>query len=116
MLPYFAAIIIGYLLGCSSMAFYIAKLKRVDIHRSGTGNLGASNAMVTMGWAAGVLTALHDIGKSVLAVQSRPIPASSPGDMPASAMASGIIRSMQSSQSLGSWIAHPSGRPVSRTP
>ena len=68
MLPYFAAIIIGYLLGCSSMAFYIAKLKRVDIHRSGTGNLGASNAMVTMGWAAGVLTALHDIGKSVLAV------------------------------------------------
>ena len=68
MLPYVLAVLIGYLLGCSSMAFYMAKLKKVDIRNSGSGNLGASNAMVTMGWAAGVLTALHDIGKSVLAI------------------------------------------------
>lgn len=68
MLPYVAAILIGYLLGCSSMALYIAKLKGVDIRGNGSGNLGASNAMMLMGWGAGVLTALHDIGKAVLAV------------------------------------------------
>ena len=68
MIPYISALLIGYILGCSSMAFYIAKINKVDIRGGGSGNLGASNAMVLMGWGAGVLTALHDIGKSFLAV------------------------------------------------
>lgn len=68
MLPYIVAVLIGYLLGCSSMALYIGKYKKVDIRNNGTGNLGASNAMMLMGWGAGVLTALHDIGKAALAV------------------------------------------------
>ena len=68
MVPYLAAILIGYLLGCSSMALYIARFNKVDIQKKGTGNLGASNAMLLMGWGAGVLTALHDIGKAALAV------------------------------------------------
>ena len=68
MLPYIVAFLIGYLLGCSSMALYIGKLKNVDVRKNGTGNLGASKAMMLMGWGAGVLTAFHDIGKAVLAV------------------------------------------------
>ena len=68
MVPYLVAALIGYLLGCSSMALYIGKLKNVDVRKNGTGNLGASNAMMLMGWGAGVLTALHDIGKSALAI------------------------------------------------
>ena len=68
MLPYIVSVLIGYLLGCSSMALYIGKLKNVDVRTNGTGNLGASNAMMLRGWGAGVLTALHDIGKAVLAV------------------------------------------------
>jgi glycerol-3-phosphate acyltransferase PlsY len=68
MLPYIVSVLIGYLLGCSSMALYIGKLKNVDVRKNGTGNLGASNAMMLMGWGAGVLTAFHDIGKAVLAV------------------------------------------------
>ena len=68
MLPYLAAAALGYLLGCSNMAFYLARLRGVDIRANGSGNLGASNAMVLMGWGAGVLTAVHDIGKGVLAV------------------------------------------------
>lgn len=59
---------LGYLLGCSSMAFYLSKLKKVDIKNNGTGNLGASNTVVLMGWGSGVAVALHDIGKSALAV------------------------------------------------
>ncbi len=65
---YFLAAIGAYFLGSSSMAFYLSKLKGVDIHSNGSGNLGASNATVLFGWSAGVLVALHDIGKAVLAV------------------------------------------------
>ena len=61
-------ILLGYLLGCSNMALYLAKLRGVDLRAGGSGNLGASNATVLLGWSAGVLTAVHDIGKSVLAV------------------------------------------------
>lgn len=67
-MEYIVVIVLGYLLGCSSMAFYLSKLKKVDIRSGGTGNLGASNTTVLMGWKAGVLVALHDIGKSALAV------------------------------------------------
>ena len=61
-------ILMGYLLGCSNMAWYLAKLKKADLRSGGSGNLGASNAVVLLGWKAGVLTAVHDIGKAVLAV------------------------------------------------
>ena len=68
MLPYLAAAALGYLFGCSNMAFYLARLRGVDIRGSGSGNLGASNVMVLMGWGAGVLTAVHDIAKGALAI------------------------------------------------
>ena len=67
-LPYLCAVLLGYLLGCSNMALYLGKLRKVDFRSGGSGNLGASNAMVLMGWGAGVLVAVHDVGKSVLAV------------------------------------------------
>ena len=65
---YLIAVILGYLLGCSHMAYYIGKLKKLDIRSAGSGNLGASNTTVLLGWKAGVLMAVHDIGKAVLAV------------------------------------------------
>lgn len=65
---YLLAVLLGYTLGCSSMAFYIGKWKHRDIRSAGSGNLGASNATVLFGWGAGVAVALHDIGKGVLAV------------------------------------------------
>ena len=65
---YIIAVLTGYLMGCSNMAYYLAKLRKADLRAGGSGNLGASNAVVLLGWKAGVLTALHDIGKAVLAV------------------------------------------------
>jgi len=59
---------LGYLLGCSNMAFYLSKIKKVDLRAGGSGNLGASNAMILMGWPAGIATGLHDVGKATLAV------------------------------------------------
>ena len=65
---YLIAAAMSYLLGSSSMTWYLGKLKNVDVRGKGTGNLGASNATVLMGWGAGVLVAVHDIGKAILAV------------------------------------------------
>ena len=67
-MQYILILALGYLLGCSNMATYIAKVKKVDLSAGGSGNPGASNAVILMGWGAGVLTAVHDIGKSALAV------------------------------------------------
>lgn len=46
---YIFAILLGYLLGCSSMSYYLAKWNGVDIRSKGSKNLGASNAMMLMG-------------------------------------------------------------------
>ena len=60
--------VIGYLLGCSNLAHLIAKMKGVDLASGGSGNRGASNATILMGWRAGVLVAIHDAGKALVAV------------------------------------------------
>ena len=65
---YIPAVFAAYLLGCSSMALYIAKRKQVDLRSGGSGNLGTSNVVAVIGWAEGLLVALHDVGKGALAV------------------------------------------------
>ena len=65
---YIAVLLGGYLLGCSSMALYLSAFRGVDMRNNGSGNLGASNALVLMGWGAGIAVALHDIGKAAAAV------------------------------------------------
>ena len=64
---YVMAILGAYLLGCSNMAVYLAKRKRVNLS-GGSGNPGTSNATLLMGWLAGAIVGIHDIGKGVLAV------------------------------------------------
>lgn len=65
---YILVILAAYLLGTSNMAFYLAKLKKADLRGGGSGNLGASNVTVLLGWKAGVLTTIHDVGKAMIAV------------------------------------------------
>ena len=65
---YFIVFLLGYVLGCSNLAYYISRAAKKDIRQSGTGNLGASNATVLFGWKAGVAVAVHDAGKALLAV------------------------------------------------
>ena len=66
-MAYVIAGLIGYLLGCSNMARYVAYFKNVDIMHNGSCNPGTANTVVVIGWWAGILVGAHDIGKSVLA-------------------------------------------------
>ena len=65
-MDYIIPILLGYLLGSSNLAYYISLYQKKDIRANGTGNLGASNATVLLGWKAGVSVALHDIGKAFM--------------------------------------------------
>ena len=67
-MEYIIVVLMSYLLGTSSMSYYLAKINKVDIRNKGSKNLGASNAMILMGWKAGILVAVHDAGKALLAV------------------------------------------------
>ncbi len=69
MLPYIVTILGAYLIGCSNMSLYLSRWKGVNLRAGGSKNLGASNAFALMGWKAGLLVAVHDIGKAVLAVE-----------------------------------------------
>ncbi len=67
-MSYLIAAAVGYLLGCSHMALYLSRARGVDMRANGSGNLGASNAVILLGWKAGALVCLHDVGKAVLSV------------------------------------------------
>ena len=61
-------IVASYLIGCFNTAYFLGKKKKVNVLESGSGNPGASNAMTTMGWGAGVLVGAVDIFKCALSV------------------------------------------------
>lgn len=65
---YIIVLLIGYLIGSSSMSYYLGRLKNINVSKNGSGNLGASNMVVIMGWKAGIIVALHDILKAYIAI------------------------------------------------
>ena len=64
---YALIVLLAYLLGTSNLAYFIARRRGINILQTGTGNPGASNAMMLLGWKTGILVGLHDIGKALLA-------------------------------------------------
>ena len=57
----------GYLLGSVNPAYLIGRLKGFDIREKGTGNAGASNAKLVMGWPYFFICAGYDILKAIIA-------------------------------------------------
>lgn len=62
-------IIVGYLIGNINPAYIAAKVKGFDIRKEGSGNAGASNAVITMGKGIGAASAIFDIVKAYFAVR-----------------------------------------------
>lgn len=67
-MEYIIVILLSYIIGSSSMSFYLGKLNGVSINKEGSKNLGASNTMALLGWKAGIIVGFHDILKAVLVV------------------------------------------------
>lgn len=65
----FVTILLSYLIGCFSSAYFLGKIsKNIDIRNYGSGNAGATNALRVLGKKIGALTFALDILKGVIAV------------------------------------------------
>ncbi len=61
--------LIAYLVGSFNPSYLFAKRKGFDIKRRGSGNAGASNAIITMGKKVGIVCAVLDILKAYAVVE-----------------------------------------------
>lgn len=61
-------LVLGYLCGSISSGFIISKICHVDVRQHGSGNLGATNVMRTLGVAAGAGTLLGDLAKCIVPI------------------------------------------------
>ncbi len=65
----FLLIAVSYLIGSVPFSrIFPSVLKKRDVQREGTGNVGASNALIVAGKRAGLLALLGDTGKGIAAV------------------------------------------------
>ena len=65
---YLICALMGYLVGTINPAYIISKIRGFDIRKKGSGNAGASNAVIVLGRVIGVLCALFDILKATLII------------------------------------------------
>ena len=65
---YLATALGAYLLGSIPSGFVVAKVKGIDIRKTGSGNIGATNAMRVLGKPAGIFVLLLDALKGYAAV------------------------------------------------
>ncbi len=63
-----AIIIASYLIGSFPTAYFLGKLKNINIFEQGSGNMGGTNVARTMGKGWAILTISADIAKGVFAV------------------------------------------------
>jgi glycerol-3-phosphate acyltransferase PlsY len=65
----FISVAIGYLLGSIPSGFLVAKCRGIDIRQHGSGNIGATNVVRTLGRSWGSLVFFFDVLKGIIAVQ-----------------------------------------------
>lgn len=57
---------LGYLIGCMNPAALVARKKKVDLTKTGTGNLGATNTALVLGQKAGWFVLFFDMLKTLV--------------------------------------------------
>ena len=67
-LTLFLCFFVGYFCGCISTGIILGKIYGVNLKQHGSGNIGTTNALRTMGPAAGAITLLGDVAKTILPI------------------------------------------------
>jgi len=67
-LSYLAAIAISYLLGSFPSSYLVGRLRGIDVRQWGSGSLGGTNVLRSVGPWAAILAVLGDVAKGALAV------------------------------------------------
>lgn len=68
MAVYIIGAIAAYLIGSINTAFILSSIKKKDLRSGGSGNLGASNTTLLLGWKWGVFVGVCDILKGAAVV------------------------------------------------
>lgn len=63
-MPTIGCVLLGYLIGGVNPAYIAGRRRGFDIRKRGSGNAGASNAVIVMGKKAGAFSAVFDIFKA----------------------------------------------------
>ncbi len=77
MLPYLVFIPAAYLLGAVPFGFLIARARGIDIRTVGSGNIGATNVLRSVGKSWGILTLILDALKGLIPAWLFPVLAAS---------------------------------------
>ena len=70
---YILCVLFGYVIGGINPSYIIGRTRGFDIRKKGSGNAGASNAMILMGKKVGVFSAVFDIAKATTAYLCAPL-------------------------------------------
>lgn len=62
------AVVLSYLIGSIPAAYLAGKSRGIDLRRFGSGNLGATNVVRTLGWRIGLAVFAFDVAKGALPV------------------------------------------------
>mgnify|MGYP001403924649 CR=1 FL=1 len=67
--PFLTSVLIGYFMGNIMASYLVSKwVKGTDIRGRGSGNAGASNSVMVMGWKNGLIVMIVDVAKAFIAV------------------------------------------------
>ncbi|MBS5523006.1 MAG: glycerol-3-phosphate 1-O-acyltransferase PlsY [Clostridiales bacterium] len=61
-------LVIGYVFGCFQTGYFYGRLHGIDIRKYGSGNVGTTNTLRTLGKKAGYITYLGDALKAIFAI------------------------------------------------
>lgn len=61
-------LIIGYGLGCFSTGYVVGRINNIDIRNTGSGNVGTTNALRSLGIKAALITFLGDAFKAIIPI------------------------------------------------
>ncbi len=61
-------VVVGYFCGCISTGSILGKIYGVNLKQHGSGNIGTTNALRTLGPAAGAITLLGDVAKTIIPI------------------------------------------------
>ena len=60
---------VSFLLGSLPWSLWVGQTKGIDLRKTGSGNLGATNVYRVLGWKLGFLVLVLDVAKGLVAVQ-----------------------------------------------
>lgn len=66
------AVVLSYLAGSIPAAYLAGKSRGIDLRRYGSGNLGATNVVRTLGWKVGLVVFAFDVAKGAVPVLALP--------------------------------------------